>query len=175
MKKQTRFKPAIQNRHKNWAYSELLEDGTFVFQMILSGLPAPVNEMWGKNKMIAYRNSQLWRKNVFYTAKGFEPRQPLTRATIQCKRFGRQYLDFDGLVGSFKPVIDGLCTIKEKAPRGLTKIQRQVFNEKLGIVWPGILADDSWAITGPWHVTQEIVSEGDERIEIVITSRQPEL
>lgn len=170
-RKQRAFKPEVKPRFKNWAHSTIHEDGTYLLSIILVGLPAPVNEVWGKNRMIAYRNSQVWRKNVFYTVKGLEPQQPLVRAGISCKRFGTRYLDFDGLVGSFKPVIDGLCTIKEKVPRGLTPVQRKIFSQKLGIVWTGVLADDSWAITGPWEVSQEVVPEGDERIEIKIWSR----
>ncbi len=38
-------------------------------------------------------------------------------------------LDFDGLVGSMKPVIDALVTC-------------------------GVLKDDSWAVTGPWECKQ---------------------
>lgn len=164
------FSPAPKPKFKNWAYSEY-RDGMYVLRVVLVGLPKPVNEVWGKNRMIAYRNSQVWRKSVFYTVKGFEPQKPLTRAGISCKRFGTKFLDFDGLVGSFKPVIDGLCTIKEKVPKGLTKLQKDIYKERLGIIWTGVLADDSWAITGPWEVSQEIVPAGEERIEISVWSR----
>jgi len=54
-------------------------------------------------------------------------------------------LDFDGLVGSIKPVVDALVTC-------------------------GILSDDSYKVTGPWDVTQKFrPKKSGELLEIFVT------
>jgi hypothetical protein len=40
--------------------------------------------------------------------KNGKPRQPLQKATITLTRFSSNEPDFEGLVSSFKPVLDGL-------------------------------------------------------------------
>lgn len=61
------------------------------------------------------------------------PKIPLARARIRIVRHAHRTLDFDGLVGSLKPVVDGL-------------------------VGAGIIADDSWAVTGAWDIDQQFRS-----------------
>lgn len=57
------------------------------------------------------------------------PPRPLEKAQITLVRYSHRMLDFDGLVGSMKPVVDGLVTA-------------------------GVLKDDSFGVTGPWAVNQ---------------------
>ena len=55
-------------------------------------------------------------------------------------------LDFDGLVGSVKPVIDGLTRA-------------------------GVIKDDSWGVVGAWQVDQVFRPKKEgPRIEIIVTS-----
>lgn len=54
-------------------------------------------------------------------------------------------LDYDGLVGSMKPVVDALVTC-------------------------GILKDDSYKVTGPWDVTQSFrPKKSGELLEVFVT------
>lgn len=143
---------------------------TLIF--MLPGLPATANEMWGKDRMVAYSNAVTWKKRVHILVRGYEPEKPLQKALIQCVRFGTRELDYDGLVASFKPVIDGLCPIKEKMPRGLKGYAREICRATAKrVLWPGILSDDSWQVTGAWEVTQVIVPATEVRIEIRISDR----
>lgn len=64
------------------------------------------------------------------------PAAPLVSARIEITRHAHRMLDFDGLVGSIKPVVDA-------------------------IVSAGILADDSWKVTGAWKVDQKFRPKKD--------------
>lgn len=72
------------------------------------------------------------------------PEKPLRRAKITLIRHSWRMLDYDGLIGSMKPVVDAFVTA-------------------------GILADDSWKVLGRWNVDQRFrpKSEGD-RLDVLI-------
>ena len=57
------------------------------------------------------------------------PAEPLSKANITLVRHAHRMLDFDGLVGSMKPIVDALVTA-------------------------GVLVDDSWTVLGRWNVDQ---------------------
>lgn len=67
---------------------------------------------------------------IFGMVRGKLPATPLKKARITITRHFWRTLDYDGLVGSMKPIVDALVTA-------------------------GVLVDDSWAVTGPWVVSQE--------------------
>lgn len=67
------------------------------------------------------------------------PPEPLKKAVITLIRFNYRMLDFDGLVASFKPVVDGM-------------------------VQAGVLIDDRWSVTGRWHVDQRFSPKGTAKI-----------
>ncbi len=76
-----------------------------------------------------------------------KPEFPLEICTLFLKRSHWRSLDYDGLVGSFKPVVDGLVTA-------------------------GILIDDSWKVTGPWQVTQDFRPKADgPLVEIMVMEK----
>ncbi len=59
-------------------------------------------------------------------------------------RHSHRFLDYDGLVGSMKPVVDALVTA-------------------------GVLHSDSWNVLGRWNVDQKFRSEKEgQMIEILI-------
>lgn len=60
----------------------------------------------------------------------------MRRAKISIIRHSHRMLDFDGLVGSLKPVVDALVTA-------------------------GILLDDRWSVLGAWAVDQRFRSKKD--------------
>lgn len=135
-------------------------DPGYWIEILIPGAPMTPNEIYGANKFKKHRNAVNWKQWVYLLARGHEPPQPLKKARIFCRRHGPRQLDFDGLVGSFKPVIDGLCTRKEKTV-GLKKDDRE-------ILWSGILENDTWAITGPWIVDQASAPVGGEYVWIRI-------
>jgi hypothetical protein len=58
-----------------------------------------------------------------------KPNAPLEKANITLIRHSHRTLDYDGLVGSLKPVVDALVSC-------------------------GVLSDDSWKVLGRWNVDQ---------------------
>jgi hypothetical protein len=65
---------------------------------------------------------------------GSVPRRLSRELAFSITRHSHRMLDFDGLVGSLKPVVDALVTA-------------------------GILEDDSWKHLGAWHVDQKFRPE----------------
>lgn len=57
------------------------------------------------------------------------PLKPLAKAKIKLVRHSHRMLDYDGLVGSMKPVVDALVSAR-------------------------ILIDDRWSVTRSWNVDQ---------------------
>lgn len=62
------------------------------------------------------------------------PPTPLAKCTITFSRFSYRMLDYDGVVGSGKPLVDSL-------------------------IRSAVIMDDSYSVTGPWKVTQEFRSK----------------
>lgn len=149
--------PPAQNEAKAW----LDESGSYSIFVKLAGVPLAANDVVGKSRMKAYRNSVTWRQRVYLMAGRLAPAKPLTMARITLKRYGSRWLDYDGLVASFKPIVDGFTPIREKAEKGTALEDRH-------LVWPGVLIDDNWKVTGPWHVDQEVVPLGSEYVTILI-------
>jgi len=58
------------------------------------------------------------------------PPEPLKHARITITRHFWRTLDYDGLIGSLKPVVDALVSA-------------------------GVLSDDNWGVTGPWICDQQ--------------------
>jgi hypothetical protein len=65
-----------------------------------------------------------------------KPKAPLKRARLTLIRYSHRMLDYDGLVGSMKPVVDAL-------------------------VASGVLEDDSWNVLGAWSVDQRFRKKSD--------------
>jgi len=90
--------------------------------------------------------NQAWYESVWAVTRGKVPPAPLDRAKIRIERHAPRTLDFDGCVGSFKPIVDGL-------------------------IHAGVLSGDSWRVTGPWEVDQRIVTERDKHVYVVVDGR----
>jgi len=84
--------------------------------------------------------------NVFTSTIGRRPPVPLTCADIKLTRFHWRFLDWDGAVGSMKPLVDGLVEC-------------------------GVLADDDHKVLERWDVTQMKCKKGESRVEVVVTER----
>ena len=70
-----------------------------------------------------------WYEVVNELVKDKKPPKPLELCTIEVERCFYRMLDYDGLVASLKPLVDGL-------------------------IHSEIILDDSYKITGPWKVYQ---------------------
>ena len=97
---------------------------------IKNHLPKSVNVSLRAHYHKRHAQNKLWDLLVQVECIGKLPPKPLTSARIRLVRHAHRTLDFDGLVGSMKPVVDSLVSA-------------------------GVLVDDSWKVTGTWDVTQE--------------------
>jgi hypothetical protein len=54
------------------------------------------------------RLNKIWRLRVQNVIRGLEPSEPLERCHAVITKYGTRDMDFDNLVTSMKPVVDGL-------------------------------------------------------------------
>lgn len=92
-------------------------------------LPVSLNKKLRSHRFKNHKENNQWDAIISCLASGKKPIAPLEKCSIVIVRHFYRFLDYDGCVGSMKPVIDGLK-------------------------FSGIIKDDSYEITGPWHVTQ---------------------
>lgn len=74
------------------------------------------------------------------------PPEPLLKCKITATVFNNRMRDFDGFVGSLKPLIDGLAHA-------------------------GVIKHDGYSVTGDWIVTQKHCKKGFNLTELTIESR----
>lgn len=100
------------------------------------------------------------------------PEQPLRRAAVTCTRFSSVRPDFDGLVHSFKYVLD--CTHARRAKGG----SNQGHAGGAGRAHIGgrrsILLDDRWSVIGqPRYEWKAVPKQQATFVEIIIEDRPP--
>jgi len=97
---------------------------------IQNQLPTSLNKKlkWG-SKYSNGSQAKMWDALIYSMVADQLPAEPLLKAHITIVRHSYRTLDYDGLVGSMKPVVDALVTA-------------------------GVLSDDNWNVTGPWEVSQ---------------------
>jgi hypothetical protein len=115
----------------------------YTLTLSIPGLPKTTNAHRGKGHWARYREDLTWKTTVIGMCASAKPRVPLTRYTLTLTRFSSSEPDFDGLVSSFKVVVDAL---------------REA----------GVLADDRISNTGPWDCRWEKAKpkEGSIRVEV---------
>lgn len=96
----------------------------------LKVLPKSLNKKLRSNRWRLHEENREWDMLVACECSSKKPKVPLLRAKISIVRHSHRTLDYDGLVGSLKPVVDALVTC-------------------------GVLSDDSWNVTGQWNVDQK--------------------
>lgn len=96
----------------------------------LHSLPDSLNKGLRGNRMKYFAKNKRWDLLIFGMVRHRLPPEPLKKARVTIVRHFWRTLDYDGLVGSMKPIVDAL-------------------------VDAGVLIDDSYKVTGPWVVTQE--------------------
>lgn len=72
------------------------------------GLPKTTNGNARRHWRALQNEAKIWHKHVIAATKNTGITSPLTKAKLKLTRHSSQEPDFDGLVSSFKHVIDGL-------------------------------------------------------------------
>lgn len=80
----------------------------YVLSFTIHGLPKRPNQVLHKHWRSNNREAQNWIEAVWKTVGAKKPPKPLNKARLICIRYSSSEPDYDGLVGSFKHVIDGL-------------------------------------------------------------------
>lgn len=113
----------------------------------LDSLPKSLNKKLRSNRFSNHRENTSWDlliQNSLYNHK--RPKSPLMKANITLIRHSHRTLDYDGLVGSLKPVVDALVSAR-------------------------ILKDDSWNVLGRWNVDQRFRPKCDgPLLEVMVQS-----
>jgi hypothetical protein len=84
------------------------EDGQYRLSLILSGLPKTTNAGGRLHWAVKVREARSWKNLVNVATRNAKPPHPLKAATLALTRYSTREPDFDGLVSSFKHIIDGL-------------------------------------------------------------------
>jgi len=85
-----------------------LKPGSYSLTFEIQGLPKLPNTLLGAPWRIRASHAKKWKRSVWRCAWAFKPAQPLASAVLCLTRVSSVRPDHDGLVGGFKPIIDGL-------------------------------------------------------------------
>lgn len=97
----------------------------YKLEIEIMGLPQSTNARSNTNYRSVNANRKLWHENVFYATVGKRPKFPLEKVKLTLVRHSSVPMDYDGIVASFKPVVDGLIHAE-------------------------IIVDDTMEVTGKW-------------------------
>ena len=106
----------------------------YILKIIVPGAPENLNAVIRMKRQQYNRVKKNWHQVIWALTVSHRPPTPLKKFKIRIIRYSARMLDFDGLVGSMKPLVDGLRHSR-------------------------IIRDDSWPMTGPWDVSQEFRPE----------------
>lgn len=85
-----------------------MEDQTVYFEVNIKGLPKTQNQLIRKHYRVVTAEKNHWKYEVFVHCHKYIPEEPLSKAKVICTRHSSVEPDYDGLVSSFKYVIDAL-------------------------------------------------------------------
>ena len=102
----------------------------YELEMRIPELPVSLNILLRMHWQKRNRYNNHWYKQISLASNGKKPKKELEQFKLTFIRYSNRFLDFDGCVGSLKPIVDGL-------------------------IHAGIIKDDSYKMTGPWDVSQE--------------------
>lgn len=118
----------------------------YVLHLEIPTLPLSLNQKLRGHWRKAHKENQAWDLLIASMVRGRKPKAPLEKARIRVLRHHYRFLDYDGCIGSLKPVIDALVTA-------------------------GVLIDDSWPVVGAWDVSQAFRPKKDgPLLEVWVTS-----
>lgn len=116
---------------------------SFVGTFEMPGLPKSPNALLGATWQARAGHKKLWKSKVLKAIQGVKLKEPLKRAELTCIRFSSIQPDHDGLVGSFKAVIDAFRDL-------------------------GVIEDDNPQVIGQPEYRWEKVSPGKGKISVTI-------
>lgn len=90
--------------------AKVTQDSTkpYTLAFELAGLPKMANQLLRGHWRVKHAHAMKWKLAVSLACHGVKPRQPLASAALTLTRVSSVEPDYDGLVSSFKHVIDGL-------------------------------------------------------------------
>ena len=115
----------------------------YSIEMHFDTLPKTPNSLLRKGAYLCAQEASKWRNEIWLKHMSERPSEPLSKVTLTLTRKSSKEPDYDGLVSSFKYVVDGLVKAE-------------------------FLKDDSLSVTGPWICKWEKVPRGTGGIEIKI-------
>lgn len=117
-----------------------------VIELIILGKPKSANQLLGQNWYKRKKNADYFKQTVAYQikVKNLSQKPLWEKCTLSFLVYRSRLMDFDGVVSTLKPIVDGL--------KGL------------------IIIDDSWHVTGPWNIDQKKCKRGDECVILTITN-----
>jgi len=80
----------------------------FDHTIVIQGLPKMTNTIGRKHWSYKAKEARTWKDLVGLALGTNIPKRPLNKAVVMCRRHSSKCPDYDGLVSSFKHVIDGL-------------------------------------------------------------------
>jgi hypothetical protein len=119
----------------------LLAPKEYVLDLRIPGLPPTYNSIGRKGHWRLLKATHEWKNQVRYRVGRFLPSQALTKAAVTLTRCSSHESDYDGLVHSFKPILDGLVEC-------------------------GVLADDSMKVIGVPQYRWEKAERGKGYIKV---------
>lgn len=96
----------------------------------IDSLPKSLNKKLRSNRFKNHKENLMFDRLIHFKCLNKLPVKPLLKAKVSIIRHSFRMLDYDGCVGSLKPVVDALVTC-------------------------GVLSDDSWNVLGAWVVDQK--------------------
>jgi len=118
-------------------------------QIELNEFPKSLNKKLRSHFHKNNRENKLWDLLIAVECKkkGIPP-TPLNKASLTIIRHSDRFLDYDGLVGSMKPVVDALVSCK-------------------------VLIDDKWSVLGKWNVDQRFRPKKDKKLLEILIQELP--
>ncbi len=119
----------------------------------LDQLPKSLNKKLRSHRFKNHSENKSWDNLICNQFLNWDtgaklPKTPLKRAKISILRHAHRTLDYDGLVGSMKPVVDALVSA-------------------------GVLSDDSWNVLGKWDVDQRFRAKKEGQLLEIIVQEMP--
>jgi hypothetical protein len=120
----------------------------YILDFTIEKIPKSLNKSLRANRFERMRENKAFDALIHFECLGKMPKKPLMKAHLTITRHSHRTLDFDGLVGSMKPLVDALVSC-------------------------GVLSDDSWKVLGPWSVHQVFRSKKLDPLIRVIVQEVP--
>ncbi len=123
-----------------------IQGNLYRLEFSIPGIPKTHNAHREKGQWARYKHDNEWKDLVGYMVNGKKPPKSLSKFTLTLIRHSSAEPDYDGLVSTFKAVVDGL---------------------KLH----GVIVDDKLKNTGPWDCRWEKAKPKFGYIEVIVQER----